>query len=236
MNANVSADISVIVPVADVSAELGHRLDDYSAMLRGMGRPHELIVVSTLTVQAECARAVEGLDSSRVVVAASGWGAAVRMGLAEARGALLCYLNWRRTSAQALQQILHYALGSRDVVFRANRRTRDTFQQRVGSLLFNLECRALLGTSTWDVNGTPKVFGREHKRLLELRSDDGLIDAELALVCEQEDYGVVEVPIDANLVGKPLRPDYWTAVRLYLGVVMLAWRHRSRARRVPLEA
>src|SRR5262249_24111582 len=74
-SSNVPPDISVIVPVDEVLAELAQRLGDYSRLLSGIGTPHEPIVVSAPAVRAECARAIQGLDSARVVVGGSGWGA-----------------------------------------------------------------------------------------------------------------------------------------------------------------
>ena len=66
-------------------------------------------------------------------------------------------------------------------MLKANRTIRDSFQRRVGSLLFNLECRALFDLPTMDVNGTPKVFPRAFAKLLELARDDDLIDVEFML-------------------------------------------------------
>src|ERR1039457_6785444 len=113
---------------------------------------------------------------------AEGGGAAVRAGLAAGRGDVLCYLNWPRTSASSLAEMLRLALRNPKLVLRANRRTRDTRLQRLGSLLYNLECRLLLQIPVWDVNGTPKVFPRCFDRLLALSSQDELLDAEFACV------------------------------------------------------
>jgi hypothetical protein len=118
--------------------------------------------------------------------------------------------------------MLGYALRNPDVVFRANRRTRDTRLQRLGSLIFNLECRAVLGVTAWDVNGTPKVFSRARTKLLELTRDDGLIDAEFAWTCEREAYSVVEIPIEApSVLGRSSVPDYAAALRMYTGLLGL---------------
>jgi hypothetical protein len=153
---------------------------------------------------------------------AAGWGRAVRAGLAAAHGDTLCYANWPRTSPAALSEMLGFAITNPELVFRANRRTRDTRRQRLGSLLFNLECRALLAVTAWDVNGTPKAFSREHAALLDLRQDDDLIDAEFALVCEHEGYPVVEIPIEADLLaGGTSTLDYVAALRMYAGIMRL---------------
>jgi hypothetical protein len=58
-----------------------------------------------------------------------------------------------------------------------------------------LECRALFDLPYWDVNGTPKVFGRHLSRLLDLTRTDDLIDLEFNAICRAEGYPMIEVPI-----------------------------------------
>jgi glycosyltransferase involved in cell wall biosynthesis len=169
-----------------------------------------------------CRALAERHEAVRVVeLAESGWGRAVRAGLAEARGDLLCYTNSARTQPPMLTLMLVYAAAYPNVVLKANRTIRDSFQRRVGSLLFNLECRALFDLPTMDVNGTPKVFPRSFSKLLELRRNDDLIDVEFLVACSREGYPLIEVPILATeRHGAESTTSYRSAVRLYTG----AWR------------
>src|SRR5262249_19263372 len=112
------------------------------------------------------------IDSER-----GGWGLAVRLGLAEAKGELLCYTNSARTTAADLSLLLLYATVNPGVVVKANRKIRESWRRRLGSLLYNIECRALFDLNVWDINGTPKVFPRGFDKLLALKSDGDLIDA-----------------------------------------------------------
>jgi glycosyltransferase involved in cell wall biosynthesis len=167
-------------------------------------------------------------DNVRVVeLAEGGWGRAVRAGLAEASGDLLCYANSARTQPPMLTLMLVYAAAYPNAVLKANRTIRDSFQRRVGSLLFNLECRALFDLPTMDVNGTPKVFPRSFARLLELTRDDDLIDVEFMLTCMREGYPMLEVPILATQRhGAESTTSYRSAARLYHG----AWRMKRELR------
>jgi glycosyltransferase involved in cell wall biosynthesis len=159
-----------------------------------------------------------------------GWGAAVRRGLAAATGDHLCYTNSARTTPEILTLLLLYAKAYPEVIVKANRRIRDSRRRRLGSVLYNLECRALFDLSVWDINGTPKVFPRSFPRLLELTRDDDLIDAEFAAVCREEDYPIVEVPILATVrYGGKSTTGLGSAVRMYLGAYAL-WRARPRRR------
>ncbi len=217
--------ISLVLPVGGAPTDaLSEAADAYAEALGDLDQRWEIVLVPDALgdVRAGCERIASAHPGVRTVVSAHGWGAAVRAGLKASEGKLLCYANYERTSPAALSEMLRFALRNPDVVLRANRRTRDTRIQRAGSLLFNLECRSLLGLSTWDVNGTPKVFPRTFGRLLELTRDDDLLEAEFSLVCEHERYPVIEIPIDAGLLpGLRSYPDYRAALRMYLGVPTL---------------
>jgi hypothetical protein len=211
---------SVIIPVLGTTIGLADAIGDYGRELGSLEGPFEIVLVPGRPQTGECDQLVRTYDWARVRTAGGpGWGRSVRDGLELASGEILGYTNWKRTSAAVLLQMLRYASSSPELVLRANRRTRDTRVQRLGSLLFNLECRALLGITAWDVNGTPKVFPRNYTRLLALTREDDLLDAEFALVCEREGYQVAEIPVDA-----PPRPghgagvDYRNAVLMYLRV------------------
>ncbi len=79
-----------------------------------------------------------------------------------------------------------------------------------------MECRALFGFSTCDINATPKVFSRAHTALLMLTADDDLMDAEFLRTCVREGYPVLEVPIFATRrQGGSSTTNYKSAVRMY---------------------
>src|SRR5262249_27569800 len=156
--------------------------------------------------------------------ALGGWGRAVRCGLREARGDLLCYTNSARTTPEDLMLLLLYARTFPDVVVKANRKIREHWTRRVGSLLYNIECPTLFDLSNWDVNGTPKVFPRSFERLLALSRDDDLIDAEFNWICRQAGYPMIEVPIfSSRRHGGKSTTTIGSAVRMYVGAYRL-WR------------
>lgn len=154
-----------------------------------------------------------------------GWGLAIKRGIAAAEGDLLCYTNAARTSPEILTIVLAYGLAYPETVLKANRRVRDSWQRRLGSLIYNLECRLLFELPTWDINGTPKAFPRSFGRLLELSSEDDLIDAEFTVTCKEEGYAMVEVPILATeRHGGESTTNYRSALHMYVG----AWRMKRR--------
>lgn len=148
----------------------------------------------------------------------AGWGAAVIHGLSVATGDHLCYTNLARTTAADLQLMALYSMANPKVVIKANRKIRESAWRRLGSLLYNLECRALFDLSWWDVNGTPKIFPRSFEDLTKLSLKDDLIDLEFSVVCREKGYPMLEVPIlSSQRHGGKSTTKITSAIRMYRG-------------------
>lgn len=219
-------EISVVLPVHNQADHIAVVVDEYVEAVAGLPASAELLLIpngSRDDSEAICA----GLADRHAIVRSrpspkGGWGAAVRHGLAQATGDTLCYTNTARTDPDDLRQALHYAAVLPDVVVKANRKIREGRTRRLGSLLYNLECRALFDLSAWDINGTPKVFPRSFDRLLQLTRDDDLIDTEFALICRAEGYPMIELPLfSSRRHGGRSTTDARTALRLYRGAFEL---------------
>lgn len=227
--------ISVVLPVYNQADHVEPMIREYEAVLARLPVPYELVVVvngSTDDSLAVCRRLEDANDSLRVLHSElGGWGRAVRLGLEAARGDLLCYTNLARTTPEDLTLLLLYATVQEDVVVKANRKIRDSAMRRIGSLLYNLECRALFDLSYWDINGTPKVFPRKLDQLMKLSRDDDLIDVEFNIICRREDYKMLEVPIFSHRRhGGRSTTGLFSAAKLYWGAIDLWRSHRNGAR------
>jgi glycosyltransferase involved in cell wall biosynthesis len=226
--------VSVILPIYRQAEQVEPIVARYLESLAGTQRSHELLLVvnsfgdgSLEACQAIAERhpAVRTLQTDR-----SGWGRAVRLGLTEARGELLCYTNAARTTERDLALLVLYAMTQPGTVVKANRKIRDNWRRRAGSLLYNLQCRALFDLSNWDVNGTPKVFPRSFDRLLNLSRDDDLIDAEFCLICRREGYPMLEVPIfSTRRHGGTSTTNLSSAARMYVGAGRMWLADRQKA-------
>lgn len=158
-----------------------------------------------------------------VELAEGGWGRAVRAGIDAAEGELLCYTNSARTSTEMLVLSLLFASVHPDVVVKANRRVRDSLVRRLGSLIYNLECRMLFDLPQWDINGTPKVFPRSAASLRALQRNDDLLDLEFVARCEHDGHRILEVPLLATeRHGGRSTTNLRSALRLYIGAVRMA--------------
>ena len=224
---------SIVLPIHNQAGHVEHVVHAYLDALDPLELKFEILLV-TNACRDESPAACDRLAASdarvkHVPIDTAGWGAAVRAGLAEAKGDLLCYTNSARTTPQILTLLLVYATVYPEVVLKANRRIRDSRRRRLGSLLYNLECRALFDLPVWDVNGTPKIFPRSFDRLLRLERDDDLVDIEFVSVCRSADYPIIEVPILATVrYGGRSTTGYGSALRMYLGAYRL-WRAQRSA-------
>jgi glycosyltransferase involved in cell wall biosynthesis len=223
--------LSVVLPVHNQADHVRDIVADYAAALERLPTAYELVLVPNAcrdTTAEVCATLAAELPTVRVAdCERGGWGIAVRRGLAAARGDLLCYTNSARTTAEDLSLMCMYALTHPDVVVKANRKIRDNWRRRLGSLVYNIQCRVLFDLNNWDVNGTPKVFPRAFGRLLELTRDDDLIDAEFSLVCRREDYRMLEIPVFSHRRhGGKSTTRYSSAVKMYAGAISM-WMHPS---------
>ena len=218
--------ISIILPVHNQADHIGKIVQEYEKELVRLKNPHEIILVVNASKDnsweicqtlAQCYNSIRFIHSEQ-----GGWGKAVKLGLKEARGELLCYTNSARTSPKELTLLLFYALVYPEIVIKANRNYRDTWYRRLGSLIFNLECRILLKLANWDINGTPKVFPRTCKKLLALTRDDDLIDAEFNVICQREGYHMLEVPIYSyQRLGGKTTTNFGSALKMYWGAYQL---------------
>jgi glycosyltransferase involved in cell wall biosynthesis len=223
--------VSVVLPVHNQAEHIEGIVREYRDALARSGTTFEIVLVPNACRDGSddiCRRlASDGTDVRVVPSALGGWGRAVRLGLREARGDLLCYTNSARTTPEDLTLLVLYARTHPSVVLKANRKIREAWTRRLGSLLYNLECRAFFDLPHWDVNGTPKVFPRSFGRLLELTRDDDLIDAEFSMICRREGYPMLEVPVFSyRRHGGRSTTNLRSAVRLYWGAYRL-WRQAA---------
>jgi glycosyltransferase involved in cell wall biosynthesis len=227
--------VSITLPVHNQADHLEKVVQAYESALIRVLWPHEIILVTNgcCDDSFERATSLAAINPTVRVINSdqAGWGRAVRLGLRESRGDLLCYTNMARTSAEDLTLLLLYAVVYPEVVVKANRKIRERWGRRLGSLLYNLEARALFDLPNWDVNGTPKVFPRHFEKLLTIERDDDLIDLEFNVICRRESYPIVEVPIfSTRRHGGRSTTNLRSALRLYWGAYQL-WlaeqRHRS---------
>lgn len=230
-----AVDISVVLPIYNQADHVEQIVTGFSEALSHFKHSFELLLVvnGNRDGSLDCCRAIATKHPEvRVIhLEISGWGRAVRTGLEEARGRVLCYTNAARTSPEVLALHIMLALANTHCAIKANRRLRHPFHRRMGSVIYNLECRYLYGLPVWDVNGTPKVFSREAYELFNLREDGDLIDVEFILNCKTNGIQIIEVPIvSAVRHGGESTTNFISAFKMYWGAVKMFRQFRDRLR------
>jgi glycosyltransferase involved in cell wall biosynthesis len=223
--------VSIVLPVYNQADHIGQVVEEYVGALDRTGWPYELVLVPNNCrddSNAVCRGLAERFPHVRVVESVEGgWGRAVRIGLVASEGEFLCYTNSARTTPDELTTVLLHSRMHPEMVVKANRRVREAWKRRLGSLLYNLEVRALFDLAVWDVNGTPKAFPRRYEKLLALKRNDDLIDAEFNAICRREGYPMVEVPTFSSVRhGGESTTTLRSAFRLYTGAYKL-WREMA---------
>ena len=226
-----SSLLSVILPVYNQADHLRDVIVKYEESLRNIPIAHELILVPNGCTDASadiCKKLSQEFPSVRVRASdRRGWGHAVRLGLAESRGDPICYTNLSRTQPEDLTLLLLYAVANPGAVIKTNRKIRESALRRIGSLLYNLECRMFFDLSYWDINGTPKVFPRKFNKLVSLSCEDDLIDLEFIIRCRRENHPVLEVPTFSNRrFGGKSTTNLRSAFRMYWGAFKI-WREQN---------
>jgi glycosyltransferase involved in cell wall biosynthesis len=218
--------VSLVLPCRDQADHIGDLLPRYAAALGSLGLPFELVVVPNASADATEAvvrAAAAGDDRVRVAVNPSGgWGLSVRTGLAAARGSVLAYTNTARTDPSTVPGFVRLHLERGHCLVKARRAARRAPAREIGSLLYNLEARAVFGLRCGDVNGTPKVFSRALYASARLSEPGDLLDLELMVRAQRAGVPVVEVPVrgfrrHGGRSGTTLR----SAWRMYRGALRL---------------
>lgn len=226
-------EFSIILPVYQQETQIVNIIDGYYKELACQDFLYEIILVvngSSDKSLEVCQKLSQQYSSVKVIdTPKKGWGTAVRLGLKEARGEFICYTNSSRTQAKDLLKMLKYSKQNPDHVIKTNRKIRENWKRRLGSLLYNLECRMFFDLSYWDINATPKIFPRRYEELLKLTREDDLIDLEFLVICKQNNFPVLEIPtFSYKRLGGKSTTGYRTALKLYTGAFQFWLKHRQK--------
>ena len=148
----MNIDISIILPVYKQVAHVEFLVNEYQKGLKNLTESWEILFVvngpedGAYDRLKELTKQIDNISVYRLE--SSGWGRAVKFGLEQAKGNLICYTNSSRTEVSDLVMMLEYAKVNENHVVKANRMTRDNYFRKMGSLLYNIENRLLLKTIT----------------------------------------------------------------------------------------
>jgi glycosyltransferase involved in cell wall biosynthesis len=223
----MSPRISIILPIYNQSAQLDFLFEQYTSRLPELNATWELLFIVNGSKDDSYAKASALAKNNPNVIVHNlelgGWGRAVKFGIAQAKGELVCYTNSARTSIDDLMLVLTYALANDKTVIKTTRVIRESFVRKIGSILYNYENRQLLGTQLWDVNGTPKVIASKYLKDMQIISDGDLIDAEIMAKIYRAQIQIVEILIVSTkrIGGGRSTTSFKSAWKMYTGLFKL---------------
>jgi glycosyltransferase involved in cell wall biosynthesis len=218
--------LSVVLPCRDQADHIERVLASYAEPLQAVSGGYELVVVPNACRDAtpEIVAALAARDPRMRIVdnPEGGWGLSVLTGLAAARGRMLCYTNTARTDPRQVPALLAAAERAGGCIAKVRRVHRGAAVREIGSWLYNLEARIVLGIHAGDVNGTPKIFPRGVYDRLALESVGDLLDLELLAKARRLAVPVVEMPVEGFARhGGRSRTGLTSAWRMYSGAFRL---------------
>jgi len=224
---------SIVLPIHNQAKHVIEILLAYKIELEKEDITYELILVLNACTDDSinlCNALKKKDDRIKIIeLEKGGWGLAVTKGIESAVGDLICYTNSARTQAETLITMIKYSLSNPTSVIKATRKEREGFRRRLGSVLYNFECRTLFDLPTWDINGTPKLFPSNYTPLKNLNRKDDLVDLEFIVTSRENRYPILEVPVFSTKrhSGKSTT-NFKSAFKMYFGAIQY-WLEKRRS-------
>jgi glycosyltransferase involved in cell wall biosynthesis len=193
-------DLSLVFPVFDEEDNVGPLLASAVALGRRLGRSFEIIVVDDGSRDASGARIATARalhPEIRAVEHAAnrGYGAALRSGLAEARGALVFFSDADlQFDLAEIERLLAHA-GAFDIVAGYRERRRDPWGRRALAFGWGRLVNALFDLGVRDIDCAFKLFRREVLDAVPLASLGAFINTELLVRARAAGFRIRQVPV-----------------------------------------
>lgn len=202
----MSRALSAIVLGYRAEASLLQVVHPLHDLLEHEGLDYELIVVANQWAGADdetpevARRFAEGKERVATVIheKRGGMGWDMRSGFDAASGDIMIVIDGDAQNPVAdVVKLYRLMLDTGADVGKGRRVSRhDGPYRRLVSLVYNLAFQLLFRTrGVWDVNGKPKGLTRDAYRLLQPRSNDWFIDAEIVLAARERGLKIVELPV-----------------------------------------
>jgi glycosyltransferase involved in cell wall biosynthesis len=231
-------ELSLVFPVFDEEDNVGPLLDSAVALGRRLGRSFEIVVVDdgSRDESAERIAALRALHPEiRAVQHAAnrGYGAALRSGLREARGALIFFSDADlQFDLDEVERLLAHS-GSFDIVagFRAPRR--DPIGRHVLAWGWGTLVNALFGLGVRDIDCAFKLFRREVLDAIPIASLGAFVNTEMLVRARAAGFRIHQVPVThrPRRAGRPTGASPRVIVRALLELATLYRELRATAAR-----
>lgn len=196
----LAPELSLVFPVCDEQDNVGPLLDSAVALGRRLGRSFEIVVVDDGS-RDESARRIAAARALHPEIRAlhhpsnRGYGAALRSGLREARGALVFFSDADlQFDLDEVERLLAHT-GTFDIVagYRAPRR--DPWARHVLAWGWGRLVNALFGLGVRDIDCAFKLFRREVLDAIPIASLGAFINTEMLVRARAAGFRIRQVPV-----------------------------------------
>jgi glycosyltransferase involved in cell wall biosynthesis len=193
-------ELSLVFPVFDEEENITPLLESAVALGRRLGRSFEIVVVDdgSRDESAERIAAVRGLHPEiRAVQHAAnrGYGAALRSGLREARGALVFFSDADlQFDLEELATLLAHA-SDFDIVAGHREPRRDPWGRRAMAAVWGVLVRRLFDVRVRDIDCAFKVFRRHVLEAIPIASVGAFVNTEILVRAAQAGFRIHQVPV-----------------------------------------
>jgi glycosyltransferase involved in cell wall biosynthesis len=195
-----SPELSLVFPVFDEEDNVGPLLESAVALGRRLGRSFEVVVVNDGS-RDESARRIAAARALHPEIRAvqhpanRGYGAALRSGLREARGALVFFSDADlQFDLDEIGRLLAHT-GSFDVVAGYRARRRDPFGRHVLAWGWGRLVNALFDLGVRDIDCAFKLFRREVLDAIPIASLGAFVNTEILVRARAAGFRVHQVPV-----------------------------------------
>jgi len=236
-----NSELSIVVLCYQSGETIRQFFGELLKALRASGIDWELVLVGNYmagTVDATPAvlRTLQLEDPARIRVVAEekqgmmGWD--VRSGLTASSGEFLAFIDGDgQMPAQDLIKLYNKMRAEKWDLGKTYRVRRDDgTARRIITILYNALYRLLFpGTRSRDINAKPKIFTRKVYEMLDLKSDDWFIDAEIMIKARRLKLTIGEIP--TVFYRNPHRKSYikWKAILEFIRNLAMAKTEEIRA-------
>ncbi len=196
----MSPDVTFFFPMYNERDSVGPIMRKALDLLAETGRSFEVLIVDdgSSDGSSALALALEAADARVRVVRHAvnrGYGAALRTGFAEARGALVAYTDCDEPADLRVLFAALPLLDRCDLVIGHREHRSDGIRRRVFSAAYNGLVRSLFGVRARDVNFSFKLIRRSALERLRLTTSSVFVDGELLIEATRCGLRIVEVPV-----------------------------------------
>jgi len=244
----VSIDLSLVIPLYDEESNVQRVTDELVKLLRSNGINFEIVLVnngSRDNTDREIDRMTQIYGNTivkAVVPVNRGFGWGVINGLKVCRGRFVGFMGGDlQVEARETIRIYDIAKNNSSNIIKAFRYIRhDGISRKVLSYLYNGLFRILYQIDVRDVNGTPKIFGAEFLKSLDLQSKRSFFDAELLIKLTCLGCKVFEVPVESKkrALGRSkvrlstILELFWDLIRFRFGSEFRRWKRGDKVKNI----